>query len=231
MITTATQSISILLVDDQPLFRQGLRTLLNFYGESGSLQFNIIGEAATVEQAVKLTIQQNPALILLDLELAQGSGIQALLRLRELSYKGRVLVLSAHQEDEWVFKAMQAGAKGYVFKDHLASQLCEAISTVMRDEVYLAPEVATSFFRMFHFYAGNSFKTASNLNLTEREQEVLHWLVQGSSNDQIARNLHVTVATVKAHLTSIFDKLSVRSRTQAIIKALKLGLVGATIVP
>lgn len=224
---TAPQLISILLVDDDPMFRKGLQTLLNFYSSTGTWRFQLVGEAASVDQALQLAAEQHPALILLDLELPPDDGITALLRLREQSYLGKVLVLSAHQGDEWVFKAMQAGANGYVFKDQIASQLCPAIATVINDEVYLAPDVATGFFRMFHFYTGKSLQASQALHLTEREQEVLHWLVQGASNELIAQHLYITVATVKAHLTAIFEKLGVNSRTQAIIKALKLGLVSA----
>ena len=224
---TSIQPISILLVDDEQRFRQGLRTLLGFYNANGDLRFDIVGEAASVDQALNLTVEQRPALILLDLELPPSDGVTALIRLGELPYKGKVLVLSAHREDEWVFRAMQAGACGYVFKDRLATQLCEAIATVMRDEVYLSPEVATHFFRLFHFYAGRSLQACQAIHLTEREQEVLNWLVQGASNEEIAQHLYITVATVKAHLTAIFEKLAVNSRTQAIVKALKLGLVSA----
>lgn len=224
---TAILPISILLVDDEQRFRQGLRTLLDFYNVNGSSRFDVVGEAASVDQALKLTLEQHPALILLDLELPPSDGVTALIHLRELSYKGKVIVLSAHREDEWVFRAMQAGASGYVFKDCLATQLCEAIKTVMNDEVYLSPEVATHFFRLFHFYAGRSLQACQSLHLTEREREVLHWLVQGASNEEIAKHLYITVATVKAHLTAIFEKLAVTSRTQAIVKALKLGLVCA----
>jgi DNA-binding NarL/FixJ family response regulator len=224
---TAVLPISILLVDDEQRFRQGLRTLLGFYNANGSSRFDVVGEAASVDQALKLTLEQHPALILLDLELPPSDGVTALIHLRELSYKGKVIVLSAHREDEWVFRAMQAGASGYVFKDCLATQLCEAIKTVMNDEVYLSPEVATHFFRLFHFYAGRSVQACQAIHLTEREREVLHWLVQGASNEEIAKHLYITVATVKAHLTAIFEKLAVTSRTQAIVKALKLGLVCA----
>ncbi|AFZ24167.1 response regulator containing a CheY-like receiver domain and an HTH DNA-binding domain [Cylindrospermum stagnale PCC 7417] len=217
--------ISILLVDDEPHFRQGIRTLLNFYNNSSGVDLDIVGEAASVEQALKLTAEQHPALILLDLELPPDDGITALLRLGELSYHGKVLILSAHQQDEWVFRAMQAGAWGYVFKDQLATQLCQAISTVMDNKVYLPPEVATGFFRLFHYYTGHSLNSGNGIHLTEREREVLNWLVQGASNEQIAGHLYITVATVKAHLTAIFEKLGVTSRTQAIVKALKLGLV------
>lgn len=224
---TGDRSVSILLVDDVQQFRQGLRTLLGFYSGGGTLTFNIVGEAASAEQAVKLAAEQKPALILLDLELPPGDGIAVLQKLRELPYKGKVLVLSAHREDEWIFRAMQAGASGYVFKDSVATQLHEAIATVIREEVYLSHEVATRFFRMFQFYAGRSVQVSGAVHLTEREQEVLEWLVQGASNEEIAKHLYITVATVKAHLTAIFEKLAVTSRTQAIVKALKLGLVCA----
>ncbi len=225
LMMTATQIVSILLVDDEPLFRKGLHTLLKFYSHNDARQYQVVGEAASLDQALALATQQHPTLILLDLELGHEDGISVLIRLRELSYAGKVLVLSAHREDEWVFRAMQAGANGYVFKDCLAHQLPQAIATLMENKIYLAPDVATGFFRMFHFYAGRSIQACQALHLTEREQEVLHWLVQGASNENIAQHLFITVATVKAHLTAIFEKLGVKSRTQAIIKALKLGLV------
>lgn len=219
------QKLSVLLVDDDQRFRQGLRTLLNFYNVNGSLLLEIVGEAASVDQALSLTAQHRPTLILLDLELATGDGITVLMRLREISYTGKVLVLSGHQEDEWIFRAMQAGSAGYVFKSRLATQLYEAITTVMKSEVYLPPEVARGFFRRFQAYSESSLQACQKLHLTEREQEVLHWLAQGFSNEEIAKHLYVTVATVKAHLTSIFEKLEVTSRTQAIVAALKLGLI------
>jgi DNA-binding NarL/FixJ family response regulator len=221
------QMLSVLLVDDEQRFRQGLRTLLNFYSLNDSLSLEVVGEAASVEQALKLTLQESPNLILLDLELVGGDGITTLHRLREISYAGKVLVLSGHQEDDWIFRAMQAGAAGYVFKSRLASQLCEAITTVMKSEIYLPPEVANGFFRRFQAYSESYLETRQKLHLTEREQEVLHWLTQGASNEEIAKHLYVTVATVKAHLTSIFEKLQVTSRTQAIVAALKLGLIQA----
>ena len=219
------QNLSVLLVDDDQRFRQGLRTLLNFYNINGSLLLDVVGEAASVDQALSLTAQQRPALILLDLELAKGDGITALIRLREMSYAGKVLVLSGHQEDDWIFRAMQAGAAGYVFKSRLATQLCDAITTVMKSEVYLPAEVASGFFRRFQAYSESSLQAHQKLHLTEREQEVLYWLAQGASNEEIAKHLYVTVATIKAHLTSIFEKLEVNSRTQAIVAALKLGLI------
>lgn len=220
------KQISILLVDDEERFRQGLRTLLNFYSTS-ALPISVIGEADCVEQVVKLVIQKNPDLILLDLELVNSDGMTAMERLKDISYSGKVLVLSAHQEDQWIFQAMQKGAAGYVFKSRVANQLCDAINTVLKSEIYLPPEAASGFFRCFQQNANSVYKASSQLHLTEREQEVLQLLTQGASNEEIAKNLYVTVATVKAHLTNIFEKLKVTSRTQAIVAAIKLGLVQA----
>jgi DNA-binding NarL/FixJ family response regulator len=220
------QQTSVLLVDDDAKFRQGLQTLLQFYSSTNAQHFTIIGEASSSDQAVRLAAEQHPMLILLDIELASGDGITALTKLAKLEQRSRILVLSGHEEDEWVFRAMQAGANGYVVKDSLATQLFEAIATVLGDQIYLSPELATRFFQMFRFYSGRISETKAKLHLTEREQEVLHWLVQGASNEEIAAHLFISVATVKAHLTAIFNKLGVTSRTQAIIRSLKMGLVG-----
>ncbi|MHC5936119.1 response regulator [Nostoc sp.] len=223
----SSQKLSVLLVDDEELFRQGLRTFLSFYSINSSLMVEVVGEAESVEQVLKFTAQKYPDLILLDLELTEGDGITTLLHLKEISYTGKVLVLSAHQEDDWVFRAMQAGASGYVFKNHLVTQLPEAINTVIQSEIYLPSKVASGFFRYFQAYSNSSVSASHQLHLTQREQEVLYWLTQGASNQEISKHLYVTVATVKAHLTSIFEKLKVTSRTQAIVTALKLGLVQA----
>ena len=223
-VTTA-QKLPVLLVDDEQRFRQGLKTLLNFYSVNGSLLLEVVGEAATVDQALSLAAQQQPALILLDLELASGDGITVLIRLFQMSFAGKVLVLSGHQEDDYIFRAMQAKAAGYVFKSCLATQLYEAITSVMKSEIYLPPMVASGFFRRFQADSEAPLQASHKLHLTEREREVLYWLAQGDSNEKIAKRLYVTVATVKAHLTSIFEKLEVTSRTQAIVAALKLGLL------
>ncbi|MGD1905120.1 MAG: LuxR C-terminal-related transcriptional regulator [Leptolyngbyaceae cyanobacterium] len=217
------RSVSVLLVDDNLFFRRGLQTLLDFYSSTGSLTCRVVGQATSVDQALKLATEQSPNLVLLDLSLSNSQGLRFL---QERSQgQERVLVLSDRQDDEQVFRAMQAGAYGYILKENLAERLWPAIKTLMNDQIYLSPELATGFFRLFQFYSGSPFIRAEAAHLTEREQEVLHCLVQGASNSAIAQHLHITVATVKAHLTAIFDKLNVRSRTQAIVKALKLGLV------
>jgi DNA-binding NarL/FixJ family response regulator len=215
--------LSVLIVDDDDRFRQGLVAFLSFLSSNGSIE--VVGEATNVDRALKLTIQKQPDLILLDLELVESDGITALIQLKEIAYHGKILVLSGHQEDKWIFRAMQSGASGYVFKSRVATQLGEAIESIMQSEIYLPQEAASRFFRHFQAEADAAPHTCQQLHLTEREREVLHWLTQGASNYQISQHLYVTVATVKAHLTSIFEKLKVTSRTQAIVAAVKLGLL------
>ena len=221
--------ISILLIDDNADFRQGLQQLLRFYSSTSTLQFQIVGHAVSVDQGIQLAHEQSPKLILLDLELNQEPGELFLRRWlaqpdRKRSHS-RVLVLSGHEEDEWIFKAMKAGAHGYLVKHKIAGQLLDAIATVLRNEIYLSSDVATRFFRLFHFYGGHSLTGETSVHLTQREQEVLVWLTQGASNEKISSELNITVGTVKAYLTAIFGKLEAENRTEAALKALKLGLV------
>lgn len=219
------RQISTLLVDDDENFRQGLCNILDFYNSSNSLSVEVIGEASSVEQALALSVKKSPNLILLDMELINSDGITALTHLKNMDYGGKILVLSGHQEDNYIFQAMQKGAAGYIFKTCVATQLLEAINTVMRSQIYLPPAATNSFFRLFQANSDSLQQKKQQLHLTQREQEVLHLLTQGASNEEIAKQLYVTVATVKAHLTSIFEKLKVTSRTQAIVTAIRLGLV------
>lgn len=221
------RQISTLLVDDDEVFRQGLRNLLDFYSNNNSLSIKVIGETNSVEQALKVTTKKSPDLILLDMELVGSDGITALAHLKDIGYVGKVLVLSGHQEDNYIFQAMEKGAAGYIFKTRLATQLYEAINTVIQSQIYLPQEAASSFFRKFQANSDSIRQKKDELHLTQREQEVLYLLTQGASNEEIAKQLYVTVATVKAHLTNIFEKLKVTSRTQAIVTAIKLGLVQA----
>ena len=221
------RSISLVLVDNDERFLKGLRTLLNFHKTKDGQKFVVLGEAHREQEVLSLVEEQKPELILLDLELKQGNraGINVLWQLKQLPYRGKVIVLSSYREDEVIFQAMQAGAYGYVCKDSLAEQLLPAITTVLNERVYLAPEIATSFFHYFRIQTERSRFNCQQIKLTEREQEVLQLLIEGASNQKISQQLCITIATVKAHLTSIFDKLKVKSRTQAIVKAFRLGLV------
>ncbi|MGB6300575.1 MAG: response regulator transcription factor [Rivularia sp. (in: cyanobacteria)] len=219
------QQISLLLVDDNEIFRQGLSNILDFYNKTNLLNIEVIGEANNVEQALKLTRKTSPNLILLDMELVGSDGITALTCLKDIGYSGKVLVVSGHHEDSYIFQAMEKGAAGYMFKTQVINQLHEAINAVMQSNFYLPPEVTNAFLRRFQANSDSRYQKKHQLRLTQREQEVLELLTKGDSNEKIAEQLYVSVATVKAHLTSIFEKLGVSSRTQAIVTAIKLGIV------
>ncbi len=218
---TKNAPLSLAIVGNEGSFRTGLRNILNFYTIQSCSHFQVVGEAATIKQACKVVKEQKPNLVLLDLD---GLGEQLInLRscLQKISAYSKIIAFSTLKEDKWIFQAMQGGACSYLFKANLVKHLSEAIATVMQGQVYLIPEVATCFFRQFHCWQGCPLE----FPLTEREKEVLQLLVQGKSNQGIATQLYITVATVKAHLTAVFEKLGVHNRSQAIVKALKLGIV------
>ncbi|MEL7355598.1 MAG: response regulator transcription factor [Cyanobacteria bacterium J06560_6] len=225
-----TVPISVLLVDDDPDFRSGLCTFLNFYSaEDNSLRghqtLRVVGQAASVDQAIALAKQQKPTLILLDLELGESNGIQFLTQYDQLKQHGKVLMLSDYAEDESVYRAMQAGARGFLLKQNLSTQLCQAIVTLLQEKIYLPAEAASGFFRQFHFYNGKSLKTSSTIHFTPRQLDVLGCLTQGDSNATIAKKLIITEGTAKFYVREITEKLGVENRTQVAIAALKMGLV------
>jgi DNA-binding NarL/FixJ family response regulator len=227
MLTQAkqTKKLSALLVEDDRSFRAGIRTLLDFYQIEDQV-IHIIGEADRPELALSLAEQYTPDLILIDMELIEGDGLTLLQKLQDSNTSSKTLVLSGHQEDSWIYQAMQCGADGYVFKSQVSEQLLDAIVAIMQDQTYLPPEVATGFFRRFQkAQASLPTQIGQACDLSQRENEVLYWLVQGASNEEVAKQLYISVATVKAHLTNIFLKLQVTSRTQAIVAAIKMNLV------
>jgi DNA-binding NarL/FixJ family response regulator len=221
----SAKTLSTLLVEDDHSFRAGVRTLLEF-SQLYNQKVKIIGEANRPELAISLAASHKPDLILIDIELIEGDGLDLLQHLQQHNVSCKTLILSGHQEDDWIYRAMQYGADGYVFKSQVSEQLINAITTIFQDRIYLPPEVATGFFRQFQqTQATLPDQMGQPCDLSQREKEVLYWLVQGASNDEVAKQLYISVATVKAHLTNIFLKLQVTSRTQAIVAAIKLNLV------
>ena len=216
---------SLLIADDDHRYRHALKAFLEFYRHSNQGWFQQIYEADQGSRCIDLAIAQQPSLILLDLEFLSDnqSGIDIFEQLKKAGYRGKVAFVSGHNDARLIFKAMKAGACGYLLKDRLTSQLPEALPVWARDRVYLGDEVTSRFFSIFH----HAEKPRPDLTaaLTSRETEVLQLLVNGASNQDMAKRLYITAATVKAHLTSIFNKLHVSSRTQAIVRAVKMGLV------
>ena len=223
---------SLVLIDDNYRFRNNLRTLIQLYNHNSLSRFNLVGDADSVTKGKLLLDKYQPHILLLDLELDRESGLEILKYLNNKDYHSKTLILSAHEEEEMIFQAMYLGAKGYVFKPNVVSQLLEAIDTIINDKIYLPPEAATGFFTSFNNYVNEhkdfqilDSEQKKDYHLTHREKDVLEYLVQGLSNEEIADKLYVTIATVKAHLSSIFNKFCVKNRTQAIVMALKENIV------
>lgn len=213
--------IKILLADDQALFRDGLRVLL-----STQPDFEVVGEAGTGEEALRLAARLRPDIVLMDMRMPVLGGVEATRRLRETQPHCRVIVLTTFDEDELVFEGLRAGAVGYLLKAVSTPRLLEAIRTVARGESILEPSVTAKVVAEFTRLANRVSQPQAVVNpLSEREMEVLRLVVTGATNRQIAATLFIAEGTVRNHLTNILAKLEVGDRTQAAVKAKELGLV------
>lgn len=215
-------TIRVLLVDDQALFREGLATLLMVWDD-----LTIVGEAANGEEAITAAQAHRPDVILMDLRMPVLDGVAATRRLRELLPESRVIVLTTFDDDEHVFEGLRAGAAGYLLKDVSSEKLVEAIRTTARGESFLQPSVAAKVLAEFSRVGATAPPTQQGLvePLSERELEILRLVAEGQSNREIGATLFITEGTVKNHVTNILGKLNVRDRTQAALKARKLGLI------
>jgi DNA-binding NarL/FixJ family response regulator len=214
--------IRVLLVDDQALFREGLRTLLSVQPE-----LEVVGEAANGEEALRLVKRLQPQVALMDLRMPVLGGVEATRRLRSAEPGCRVIVLTTFDDDEEVFDALRAGAVGYLLKDAPSEKLVEAIRAAHRGESFLQPSIAAKvvaeFSRLSRARPGPG--TLLTEPLSDRECEVLRHLARGKSNKEIAAALDLVEGTVKNHMTNILGKLEVLDRTQAALKARELGLI------
>jgi DNA-binding NarL/FixJ family response regulator len=216
-------TIRILLVDDQALFREGLRTLLSVHAE-----LKVVGEASNGQEAIEAAGKLDPDIILMDLRMPVLDGVAATRRLRQAQPRSQVIVLTTFDDDEDVFEALRAGAAGYLLKDVSSEKLVEAIKSTAEGQSFLQPSVAAKVVAEFARLSRPTTDTADQPMiepLSEREMEILGLLTAGASNREIAKNLFIAEGTVKNHVTNILGKLNVRDRTQAAVKAIDLGLV------
>lgn len=212
-----TERVSVLIVDDHPVVRQGLRTFLETLDD-----IEVVGEAATGEEAIERIGEALPDVVLMDLVMPGIDGIEATRRATELSPSTKVIVLTSFSDDEKVFPAIKAGADGYLLKDVSPAQLADAIRSVSRGEVLLHPMVAA---KLMQEVAAPD-RRAPGGNLTERELDVLRLIARGMSNREIARELSIAEKTVKTHVSNILAKLHLADRTQAALYAVRRGLAG-----
>jgi DNA-binding NarL/FixJ family response regulator len=204
-----TETVRILVVEDHNVVRQGLVALIKTVPD-----MSVIAEAADGAEAVELFRKHQPDVTLMDLRLPRMSGVDAIKTIRSEFPAARVIVLTTFDGDENIFRALQAGARGYLLKDMFGDELMEAIRTVHAGKTRIPPEIAQ---RLAERMGGPS--------LTNRELEVLGLIVSGKSNREIGNELAISEATVKTHINNILGKLGVSDRTQAATTAIQRGIV------
>ena len=217
--------IRVLLVDDQALFCEGLRTLLDLQPD-----IEVVGEANNGREAIECVARAAPDVVLMDIQMPVLDGVAATRDIRAHHPNTQVIVLTTFDDDEHVFEGLRAGAVGYLLKDVASDRLAEAIRCAARGESFLQPSVAAKVVAEFTRLADAPHARArANQALVEplsdRELEILRLVATGASNKEIAATLVIAEGTVKNHVTNILGKLGVRDRTQAALKVKELGLV------
>ena len=212
-----TEPLTILIADDHPLFRKGLRALL-----ATVLQVQLVGEAGNGAEAVRLTEQLQPNLVLMDLQMPGGDGLTAIRQIAIARPHTHILVVTMFEDDDSVFAAMRAGARGYVLKDMDDDEMIRAILAVGHGEAIFSPAIAT---RIMAFFSHRPAQPPALFpELTESEQKVLRLMARGLTNDEIAVQLAFSPKTVRNYVSNIFGKLHVADRAQAIVRARDVGL-------
>jgi NarL family two-component system response regulator LiaR len=209
--------ISILIVDDHEVVRNGIRAYLETLPK-----FNVVGEAASGEEAIKMAGELIPDVVLMDLVMPGMDGIETTREVKKISPRTQIVVLTSYHEDEQIFPALKAGAISYVLKDMKMDKLAEAIQSAVHGEVTLHPLVAT---RVLRNLRGESQDESFYAELTDRELEVLKFIANGLSNSQIADQLVISTNTVKGHVSNILSKLHLADRTQVAVYAWQKGIV------
>jgi DNA-binding NarL/FixJ family response regulator len=210
-------TVRVLIAEDHPLFREGMRGRLDRVADVA-----VVGEAASGEEAVELAQKLEPDVILMDIKMPGLNGIEATREIQQANPQIGVLMLTMFEDDDSVFAAMRAGAKGYLLKDSGGEGVVHAIRAVASGEAVFGPGVAE---RMIGFFsAPRAAPQRAFPELTEREEEVLSLVAQGKGNREIARQLFVSLKTVRNHVSNILLKLQVADRAQAVIRARDAGM-------
>ncbi len=204
----------LLLVDDHKLLRQGLRRAVE---EAG---FDVVGEAGDGEEAVRLAIELQPDLVLMDVTMPVLDGIEATRRLRHSAPEARVVILTMHGEEETIARALRAGALAYLLKDCSSDQVAETLHAVAAGDTELSADLARS---LLAELPGPEPTVATSLS--QREAEVLQLFADGCSTVEVGQKLYISAKTVKNHLASIYEKLDARDSTQAVLTAVRMGII------
>ena len=212
------EPLRILIADDHPLFRHGIREFLNL-----SPDIQVVGEAMSGEEAMHQAEALEPDLILMDVNMPGVNGVEATRRILHTSPHIRILIVTMFEDDATVFAAMRAGARGYILKDAEKENILRAIQAVANGEAIFSPTIAT---RLIEFFSTQSSTLPRDIfpSLTERERQILQLIARGKSNAEIARELSLSPKTVYNYVSNILSKLQVADRAQAIIRAREAGV-------
>ena len=212
--------IRVLLVDDKEIVRRGVRSILEQEED-----IDVVAEAADGQEAVELAGSSEPDVAIIDIAMPKVDGIEATRQIKKKYPSVSVLILSAYDDDQFVFGLLEAGAAGYLLKSVRGRELVDAVRQVYAGESVLHPTIARKVLNRFTPDAGKPDVENTSGILSEREAEVLQLATHGLSNQEIADKLFLSLCTVQAHLGHIFNKLKVGSRTEAVVRALKAGWV------
>ncbi len=212
--------IRILIVDDHEMVRNGLSVMMQREED-----FTVVGEAQNGKEAVEMVSELRPDVVLMDLRMPEMDGVEAMRQIRAKQDDVKFLVLTTYDTDEYIFDAIQAGAKGYLLKDASREELFRAVRTVNRGESLIEPAVVSRVLDRLTELSRRAAQGPDHLALSEREVQVLQLMARGSANKQIAGDLSITESTVKTHVANIFQKLEVSHRTEAVTKAISQGII------
>jgi DNA-binding NarL/FixJ family response regulator len=208
--------VTVLIADDQTLFREGLKDLLE--DEKG---IKVVGEATTGPQAIEMVKRLKPDVVLMDIKIPEMDGIAATKVIREKFPQTNVIILSSYEDEAHITEAISAGANGYLSKMLPASEIVNALKTFTSESVMIPQPIMNKLISGLR----QGFRGESPENLTQTEIKVMALLGKGKSNKEIASELKCSVKTIKNHLNSIYNKLGVTNRTEAVIKAIEKGLI------
>ena len=211
------ENIKVLIVDDHTVVRDGLMTMLGREED-----FTVVGEAQNGLDAVERARELQPNVILMDLRMPEMDGVEAMRRIRDQDPEVKFIVLTTFDSDEYIFDAIEAGAKGYLLKDASREDLFQAVRAVHRGESLITPAVTA---RILDRFTQLSRQASPTDLLSEREVEVLQLISRGAANKEIGASLSISESTVKTHVANIFNKVEVNDRTDAVTQALQRGII------
>ncbi len=209
--------IRVLIADDHPLVRQGIATVV-----AKELDIEVVGEASNGVEAVDMARSMNPDIVLMDLQMPVMDGVEAIGLLKTDVPKCSVIILTTFDTDDYIFKGIEAGARGFIFKDSAPQDVIAAIRTVYGGDSMIEPRVAG---RLLDQFSRSDQDGRSLESLSPRETEVVRLMANSATNKEIAAQLHIGESTVKTHIVHLFDKLGVQDRTGAVMAAVRRGII------